>query len=155
MAPDDMVTLGEPTVGGPQRSPLPADTAVHAPRGADVLPLSLGAELSKLLQLALDRREDGSLWDSPRRRAAMHQVEISLTQDVHPASGLEDAALRRILSLVSESARRDAVGPEQVVHALRTIWLSVPQPATVTPDEWNLVYHRILGRCLDEFYAGA
>jgi hypothetical protein len=155
MAPDEVMTPDEPSARGPQRTPVVPGTAAKVPPETDGLPESLGAALSVLLQLALDTREERSRSAPAHPQAAMHQEGISLTQGAHSTSGEWHAALSTIASLIAESARLDAARPEQVVHSLRALWSRVPRPITVTPDEWDLIYHRILGRCLEEFHAGS
>ena len=84
----------------------------------------------------------------------MHRVGIDLEENARSTSGERHATLNRIASLVAESARSDTAHPEQMVLALRAVWSRVPKPSAVTLDEWELVYHRILGRALQQFYAG-
>jgi hypothetical protein len=153
MAPDELVTPGEPSAREPQRAPAVAGTAAAVPPETDASPESLGAALSKLLQLALDAQAERSRSAPAHRQTAVHRVGISPAHGTPSTSA--DAALSTIASLVAESARLDAARPEQVVHSLRALWSRVPQPQTATLDEWDLVYHRILGRCLEEFYTGA
>jgi hypothetical protein len=155
MAPDEVVTPDELSARGPQRTPVMAGTTVAVPPETDALPESLGAALSKLLQLALDAREERSHSAPAHRQTAVYRVGISPAPGAISTAGERQAALSTIASLVVESVRLDAARPEQVVHSLRALWSRVPQPQAVTLDEWDLVYHRILGRCLHEFYTGA
>jgi hypothetical protein len=151
---DEVVTPDEPSARGPRHTPAVAGTAAQVPKETDALPASLGAALAKLLELALDTLEERSRSAPSHRQAATHRAGISPPQGADSASGERPAALRAIASLVAESARLDGARPEQVVHSLRALWSRVPRPITVTPDEWDLVYHWILGRCLEEFHAG-
>jgi hypothetical protein len=154
MAPDEVVTPDEPSMRGTQRTPA-AGTAVAVLPETDAVPESLGDALSKLLQLALGIQEEQARSAPVHGQVDMHKIEISLTQGAHSTSEERHAILSTIATLVVQSARLDATRPEQVVHSLRALWSRVPQPKTVSLDEWDLVYHRILGRCLDEFYTGA
>jgi hypothetical protein len=153
MAPDEVVTPNEPSAREPQLAPAVAGTAAAVPPETDASPESLGAALSKLLQLALDAQAERSRSAPAHRQTAEHRVGTSPAQDA--PSTPPDTALSAIARLVADSARLDAARPEQVVHLLRTLWSRVPRPQRVTLDEWDLVYHRILGRCLEEFYTGA
>jgi hypothetical protein len=155
MAPDEVVTPDKLSARGPQRTPVMTGTAVALPSETDALPASLGAALSKLRQLALDAQVERSHSAPARRQTAARHMEISPAPGAISTAGERQAALSTIAGLVVESARLDAARPEQVVHSLRALWSRVPQPKTVTLDEWDLVYHRILGRCLHEFYTGA
>lgn len=143
------MTPDEPPPRGPQRTPVGAGTPVEATPETSALPESLGAALSALLQLARDMQEERS-----RSTPAHGQVGTDLAKNAHATSGERNATLNTIASLVAESARKDAARPEHVVHSLRTLWSHVPKPKAVTHDEWDLAYHRILGKCLHEFYTG-
>jgi len=148
------LTPDEPSARGPQPTPVVAGTPIEGPPETGALPESLGAALSELLQLALDMQEERSRSTPARHQAAMHRVGIDLEENARSTSGERHAALNRIASVVAESARRDSAHPEHVVLVLRAVWTRVPKPSAVTLDEWELVYHRILGRCLQQFYAG-
>lgn len=148
------MTPDEPSARAPQRTPEVTGTPKEGPPETGALPESLGAALSALLQLALDMQEERSRSAPAHRQAATHPVGVDLTTNAHSTSGERQAALNTIASLVAESARMNAARPEQVVHSLRALWSRVPKPKAVTPDEWELVYHRILGKCLQEFYTG-
>lgn len=129
-------------------------TPARVPPETGALPESLGAALAALLQLALDAQQERSRSAPASHQAAAHRVEINLERDPHSTSAEQHRTLNMIASLVAETARMDAARPEQVVYALRALWSRVPRPNTVTPEEWDVVYHRILGKCLQEFYTG-
>jgi hypothetical protein len=147
------VTPDDPSPRAPQHTPVVTGAPVEVPPETNARPESLGAALSELLQLALDLQEERS-GSAPARQAATHREAIDLTKTAPSTSGEPRADLNTIATLIAGSARTDAAGPERVVHTLRTLWLRVPTPHAVTPDEWDGVYHRILGTCLQEFYTG-
>jgi hypothetical protein len=153
MAPDERVTRNDASAQAPRHTPGVASPAAEVALGIDALPDSFGVPLSTLLQLAFDAHNARS--PAARSEAALDRAVPTLT--VGMQSGAEDryAVLTQIASLVAESARLDASGPQQVVYSLRALWSRVPQPGTITPAEWDLAYHSILARCLKEFYAGA
>jgi hypothetical protein len=154
MAPDEVVTPDEPSARPPQRTPAAAGAAVAVPPENNAVQDPLGVALSRLLQLALDAQAERSRSAPAQRQTAVHRVEISPAPAAISTTAERQTALSTIATLVVESARLDAARPDQVVHSLRALWSRVPQPQAVTLDEWDLVYHRILGRCLQEFYAG-
>ncbi len=148
-----MLTPDEPSPREPQHTPVVTGAPVEVPPETHALPESLGAALSELLQLALDLQEERSR-SAPAHQAATHGERIDLTKTAPSTSGVPRADLNTIATLIAGSARTDAAGPERVVHSLRTLWLRVPKPNAVTSDEWDVVYHRILSKCLQEFYTG-
>jgi hypothetical protein len=145
------VTPDEPSPREPQHTPVVTGAPGEVPPETNALPESLGAALSQLLQLARDLQQELSR-SAPAHQAATHRERIDLTKTALSTSGEPRADLNTIATLIAGSARADAAGPERVVHTLRTLWLRVPKPQAVTPDEWDVVYHRILGKCLQEFY---
>jgi hypothetical protein len=148
-----VVTPDEPSPRAPQHTPVVTGAPVAVPPETNALPESLGAALSELLQLARYLQEERSR-SAPAHQAATHRERLDLTKTAPSPSGAPRADLDKIATLIGGSARTEAAGPERVVHTLRTLWLRAPKPTAVTPDEWEVVYHRILGKCLQEFYTG-
>jgi hypothetical protein len=148
-----VVTPDDPSPREPQHTPVVTGAPVEVPPETNALPESLGAALSQLLQLALDLQEERSR-SAPAHQASTHRERIDLTKTAPSTSAEPRADLNTIATLIAGSARTDATGPERVVHTLRTLWLRVPKPKAITPDEWDVVYHQILGKCLQEFYTG-
>lgn len=54
-----------------------------------------------------------------------------------------------------QSAGPDALHAEDVVHGLRAAWTRVERPPGSTEEQWTTVYIRVLGRCLEAYFASA
>jgi hypothetical protein len=64
----------------------------------------------------------------------------------------EDDTLRRALHDVCADCRALDLTAEQVIVALRAVWVQVNPPSRVAPEEWHRSYVRLVDDCLDHYF---
>jgi hypothetical protein len=90
-------------------------------------------------------------FDRPRLSDdTMAALRLALAHRAHGDAVIGE--MKAALERVCEESHARALEPEHVVLALRASWSAARRPHSVSADEWEVEYLRVLGQCLGMFF---